>query len=415
MTLRVRGDFEVDVLLRALDAVARRQWILRTRFHAVDGGVRQEILDRVALPVRVIEAHDEAEVAETLRFERALPFDMATDLLWRGVVIRAGEEEHWLHFTIHHAITDGWSNGIFKAEIVDAYETLLHGGDVDSEPLPLQYADYAAWQQRTLDEERLGTLMKYWKSQLEGMPRFHSLPLDFPRPKELGRKGGAVPFELDPETFAALKAYCAQSGATLYMALIAAFSVLVARLGGKDDVVLGTPVANRPSPELERVIGFFVNTVVLRVGVDGRNSFDQVVEQVCGITLAAQQHQELPFERLVAELQPERNPAGHPLFQLCFVLNNTPGSNKAAIRIESVEADEHSAMFDLTLSLNELDDRLAGCFYFNSELFKKSSIEGLSAKFRKVLTAVARDPKARVETIEVVEKLALPAVRRVAR
>jgi len=415
MTLRVRGDFDVDVFLRALHVVARRQWSLRTRFVAVDGNVRQEIADTIVLPVRVIEASDAAEVAETLRFERSLPFDMATDLLWRGVIIRAGEEEHWLHFTTHHAITDGWSNGIFKAEIVDAYETLLHGGDVDAEPLPLQYADYAAWQQRTLDEERLGALMHYWKSQLEGMPKFHSLPLDFARPKELGRRGGAVQFSLDPETYAALKAYCAQSGVTMYMALIAAFSVLVARLGGKDDVVLGTPVANRPSQDLERVIGFFVNTVVLRVGVDGRSTFDQVAEQVRGITLAAQHHQELPFERLVAELQPDRDASGHPLFQLCFAFNNTPGSNRAAIQIDSVEAEEHSAMFDLTLSVNELEDRLAGAFYFNSELFKPSTIEGLSAKFCKVLTAVARDPKVRVETIEVVEKLALPSVKRVAR
>jgi amino acid adenylation domain-containing protein len=414
MTLEVGGDFDIDVFLRALAAVARRQWSLRTRFVAVDGGARQEIVDTIALPVRVIEASDAAEVAETLRFERALPFDMSTDLLWRGVIINAGQEQHWIHFTIHHAITDGWSNGIFKAELVEAYETLLGGGDVDMTPLPLQYADYAAWQQQTLGEERMHALMTYWKQQLDGMPKFHSLPLDFPRPKELGRKGGAVPFELGPETFAALKAYCAQSGSTLYMALIAAFSVLVARLGGKDDVVLGTPVANRPSPELERVIGFFVNTVVLRVGVDGHSSFDQVVEQVRATTLAAQQHQELPFERLVAELQPERNPAGHPLFQLCFALNNTPGSNRSAIQAADVE-EEHSAMFDLTLSLNELEDRLAGCFYFNAELFKKSSIEGLSAKLRKVLAAAVRDPKARVETIEIVEKLALPTIKRVAR
>ncbi|HEX9984875.1 MAG TPA: amino acid adenylation domain-containing protein [Thermoanaerobaculia bacterium] len=416
LTLRVRGEFSPEMFVQAIGIVAERQWSLRTRFRLVDGVVTQELVDHPELPVRISDLRGREAINEALRLERALPFDIAADLLWRAVVYRVDGQEHLISFTIHHAITDGWSTGILKAEIIEAYAALAEGREPLLEPLPLQYADYAAWQQQTFTEERLALLLQYWKQQLDGAPKQHALPLDFPRPKVLGQKGGAVPFELDAATFAQLQAFCAASGTTLYMALVAAFSTLISRVSGKDDVVIGTSMANRPAPELERLIGFFVNTVVLRVGVEGSSSYKGIVEQVRRVTLEASAHQELPFEQIVAELQPGRSSSGHPIFQIFFALNNTPGRpRQAAFQVESDQPEEHTSMFDLLLSMNQYDDRLAGCFYFNTELFRKETIEGFTGKFKKLLTAVSADPKTRVETVELVDKIALPTVKRVAR
>jgi amino acid adenylation domain-containing protein/non-ribosomal peptide synthase protein (TIGR01720 family) len=416
LTFRIRGEFNPETFVQALGVVAQRQWSLRTRFRLADGVVTQELVENPELPARISDLREREAIHEALRLERSLPFDMANDLLWRSVVYRVAEQEHLISFTIHHAITDGWSTGILKAEIMEVYAALAEGREPMLEALPLQYADYAAWQQQTFSEERLQLLLQYWKQQLGGAPKQHALPLDFPRPKVLGQKGGAVPFELDAATFEQLKAFCAASGSTLYMALVAAFSTLISRVSGKDDVVIGTSMANRPAPELERVIGFFVNTVVLRVGVDGGSSYKSVVEQVRRVSLEASEHQQLPFEQIVAELQPGRSSSGHPIFQIFFALNNTPGRpRQAGFQLESDQPEEHSSMFDLLLSMNELDDRLTGCFYFNTELFRKETIEGFTGKFKKLLSAVSADPKARVETVELVDKIALPTVKRVAR
>ncbi|HEX7154384.1 MAG TPA: amino acid adenylation domain-containing protein [Thermoanaerobaculia bacterium] len=418
MTFKVRGDFRPELFVDALRAVAKRQWSLRTRFRLVDGGVHQEIVPvDTALPVRICDEPNADAILEALRFERNLPFDIDGGLLWRGTVYRVSEAEHWLDLTFHHSITDGWSHNLFKREVVEAYAALARGEQPASEPLPLQYADYAAWQRRTLDEQRLAGLMKHWKTTLAGMPKQHALPLDFPRPAAFARKGGMVPFELDARTVAQLKTFCAQHGVTLYMALVAAFTALMARLSGKDDIVVGTPMANRPSPELEQIIGFFVNTVMLRVGVDGRSSFEKVVEHVRGVTLDAQQHQELPFEQLVAELQPERGSGHHPLFQLCFVLNNTPGRPRenAGFELELVTVDEHASMFDLMLQMNDLGDRLTGNFSYDAELFKRTTVESITQQFQKLVTAVMTDPTQRIEAVELTEKLALPTIKRVRR
>ncbi|MCU1347300.1 MAG: Amino acid adenylation, partial [Acidobacteria bacterium] len=417
MTLKVRGDFRPDLFIEALRAVAARQWSLRTRFRVVDDGVRQEIVENAELPVRIVDEGDTDVILDALRFERKLPFDIAGGLLWRGTVYCVSAVEHWLDLTFHHTITDGWSHNLFKREVVEAYAALARGEEPSFEPMPLQYADYAAWQRHTFDEDRLGGLLAHWKTTLDGLPKQHALPLDFPRPAAFGRKGGIVPFELDTTTTEQLKAFCAQSGVTLYMALVAAFSALVSRLSGRDDVVIGTPMANRPSAELERVIGFFVNTVVLRVGIDGRSGFERLAEHVRAVTLDAQQHQDLPFEQLVAELQPERGSGHHPLFQLCFVLHNTPGraTESGGFALEHVDVDEHASMFDLMLQLTDHGDRLTGNFSFDSELFRQVSVEGFAAKFRKLVTAVSRDPKQRLEAIELDEKLALPSIKRVRR
>jgi hypothetical protein len=417
MTFKVHGGFRPELFVEALRAVAARQWSLRTRFRLEDGNVRQEITAGSELPVRVCTQADTEVIREELRFERNLPFAIDGGLLWRATVYCVSESEHWIDLTFHHSITDGWSHNLFKREVVEAYDALARGAEPSFAPMPLQYADYAAWQRRTLDEPRLAGLMRHWKTTLSGMPKQHSLPLDFPRPAVFARKGGMVPFELDAATVAALKAFCTRHGVTLYMALVAAFSTLVARLSGKDDIVIGTPMANRPSPELEGIIGFFVNTVMLRVGVDGRSSFDQVVEHVRGVTLDAQQHQELPFEQLVAELQPERSSGHHPLFQLCFVLNNTPGrpTENAGFAMEMVDVDNHASLFDLMLQMNDLGDRLTGNFSFDAELFKRTTVESITTQFQKLLTTVTTNPTQRIESLELTEKLALPTIKRVRR
>ncbi len=276
-------------------------------------------------------------------------------------------------------------------------------------PLPLQYADYAGWQQQTYSEERLELLLQYWKQQLDGAPKQHALPLDFPRPKVLGQKGGAVPFELDAATFEQLEAFCAASGSTLYMALVAAFSTLISRVSGKDDVVIGTSMANRPAPELERVIGFLRE----HGGPAHRHRRQQQLQESGGAGAPCHPRSlrapGAAIRAARAELQPGRSSSGHPIFQIFFALNNTPGRpRQSGFQLEGDQPEEHSSMFDLMLSIERARRPPDGCFYFNTELFRQETIEGFAGQFRKLLSAVSADPKVSVEAVEHVDKIACP-------
>ncbi|HEX7240318.1 MAG TPA: condensation domain-containing protein, partial [Longimicrobiaceae bacterium] len=316
--LRLRGALEPALLERALAVVVRRHEALRTVFAAVDGEPAQTALEAVpaAVPVADLRGLPDAG-AEALRRaeEEALrPFDLAAGPLLRSMLLRLADDEWALLFTLHHAVGDGWSMELLVREVSEAYGALMEGREPRLPHLPVQYADYAVWQRSWLTGEVLERQLGWWRERLAGAPPLLELPTDRPRPTVQGPRGGSVPLVLAPDVAAALRALARREGATPFMALLAAWQLLLGRYAGQDDVVVGTPVAGRTRVETEPLIGFFVNTLALRGDLSGGPGFREVLGRAREATLGAFGHQDVPFERLVEELAPERSLAHSPLF-----------------------------------------------------------------------------------------------------
>src|SRR6185295_19123442 len=272
-----------------------------------------------------------------------------------ATLLRLGAEEHVLLFTMHHIVSDGWSMGLLVREVAALYKAYLSGEESPLEELAVQYADYAVWQREWLAGEVLEGQLEYWRRQLAGAPAVLELPTDRPRPRVQSYRGATSEFRLGAELTAGLKELLRRSGVTLFMTLLAGFEVLLWRLSGQEDICVGTAIANRTRRETEGVIGFFVNTLVLRVGVSGELSFRELLGRVREVCLGAYGHQEVPFERLVEELRPERSLSHSPLFQVAFGLDNAPRAELQlpGLRLSGMELEDEVVRFDLTLWVNE--------------------------------------------------------------
>ncbi|HET7460190.1 MAG TPA: amino acid adenylation domain-containing protein, partial [Longimicrobium sp.] len=357
---RLRGELDRAALRRALDRIVARHEALRTVFAEVDGAPVQRIAPAEESPFALAE-HDlrgGADAAAQLRLlmadEARAPFDLARGPLIRGRLVRLGDDDHVLLITMHHIVSDGWSMGVFTRELSALY-TAFQAGEPDSlPPLAIQYADYAVWQRTWVEGEVLKAQAEYWKETLSGAPGVLELPADHARPPRQDFAGGAVPIGLDPELTAGLKALGQRHGTTLFMTLLAGWAAVLSRLSGQDDVVVGTPTANRGRSEIEGLIGFFVNTLALRVELAGAPSVAALLARVKERSLGAQQNQDIPFEKVVELLQPVRSLSHTPLFQVMFAwqdaarerlelpglaLGHLPGAERTA------------AKFDLLLSL----------------------------------------------------------------
>src|SRR5262249_26580477 len=282
------------------------------------------------------EEEQRARVMAELRREWEEPFDLERGPVLRVRLLKLGEREHILLRTMHHIVSDGWSQGVFNHEFSVLYEAYREGRENPLRPLGVQYADFAMWQRGWLDEERLGGGIDYWKRQLAGIPVRLELPTDRPRPSVQTFGAEACYVRLTGEQAAGLKRRSQENYTTLYMTLLAGFGVLMSRYSGQDDIVVGTPIANRQEAQLEEMIGFFVNTLVMRVRVEREMSFSELLEEVRRAALEAYQHQDVPFERLVEELSPPRSLNTPPLFQVLFVLQNAPQVEQ---RMEGVEKE----------------------------------------------------------------------------
>jgi hypothetical protein len=278
------------------------------------------------------EADREAAVRRRAGEEARRPFDLAAGPLFRAALLRLGAEEHVLLLSMHHIVSDGWSMGVLYRELSALYEAYREGGESPLPELPVQYADYAVWQREQLEGEVLDRQLSYWRERLAGAPELLELPTDRPRPPVQTYRGATVPVELSPELLERLQALGRSEGATLYMTLLGAFQVLLSKYSGSEDVVVGSPIAGRTRKEVEELIGFFVNTLVLRTDLSGDPSFREVLRRAREVTLGAYEHQEVPFERLVAELQPERSLSHSPLFQVMFTLQTAGGGASAPFR-----------------------------------------------------------------------------------
>lgn len=400
--LRLIGALDADALEGALNDIVARHEVLRTTFDTLNGETVQRIVPEAKVPFLVQDLSSleteqgQAEARRLAAAEGARPFDLRTAPLLRAQLLLLQPREHWLVLTLHHIAADGWSIGIVLRELATFYHARCHAQEPALPALPIQYADFAVWQrarqQGALHERQLA----YWRAQLNDMPALLDVPTDHPRPAVQSYRGDRFAFEIDETLTAALHTLSHSAQATLFMTLSSAFALLLARYSRQNDVCIGTPVANRLRHEVENLIGFFVNTLVLRFKLNGAQPFSRLLQQTRETALAAYTHQDLPFEQLVQALQPERHLSHAPLFQVMFVLQNTPAMPLALqdLQAEPLQIEAPCiAKFDLTLSMTEQDQRLQAVFEFNADLFERDTIMRMSRHFRHLLEAIVAQPE----------------------
>ncbi len=399
--VRITGVLDRQALERGFQEIVRRHEAVRTSFPALDGlpvqrvsGGSEICLERIDLG-SVPEHEREAEARRLALLERQTPFDLAAGPLVRAKLIRLGDRDHAVLLTMHHIVTDGWSMRVAAGELAALYDAYTRG---DPSPLPeptLQYADYAAWQNQRLQGARLEELLSFWRSDLEGLEPLR-LPTDRPRPAVRTPRGGLRFFTLDRELSGSLRALARASGATLFMALLAAFQSLLARYSGQRDIAVGVPVANRNRPELEPMVGYFMNMIVLRTTLADNPTFRTLLSKVRAHAIRAFEHQELPFDRLVELLQPPRDPSRSPFFDVMFVLQNNrmPDVTRQDLTLAFLtdESGSGTAKFDLTLAAVDDDETISGSLEFNADLFDAATIERMLGHFQALIRGAVANP-----------------------
>ncbi|HEU0299791.1 MAG TPA: amino acid adenylation domain-containing protein, partial [Longimicrobium sp.] len=399
--LRLAGELDVAALERALGEIVRRHAALRTTFAAADPEPLQVISPAAELALEVEPVAGEDALMARLRDEAARPFDLARGPLFRARLFRAAEREHVLLLTLHHAVSDGWSLGVLYRELAALYDAFRHGEPSPLAELPVQYADYAAWQRGRLADGEMERQLAWWTERLAGAPELLELPTDRPRSAVRAHRGALLRAELAPGAVAAVQAAAAETDATPFMVLLAAYAVLLGRYAGQDDVVVGSPIAGRTHEELEGLIGFFVNTLPLRTDLSGDPTFRELVGRVREATLGAFAHQEVPFERLVDELNPERGLGWSPVFQASFAYQNFA---RQELRIPGVQAapvdvQQHVARWDLNLALVERTDGVAAVLEYDADLFDAATAGRLLAHFARVVDEAAAHPERRLSEL----------------
>jgi amino acid adenylation domain-containing protein len=402
--LRLAGPLDAEALRRAIGALVERHEPLRTVFSVADGEPVQSVAPAAPVALEAEPVADAAEARRVARDEALRPFDLARGPLFRARLLRIAPDEHVLLVTVHHAVSDGWSLDVLFRELGTAYAAFAEGRGPALPPLPVQYADFAAWQRGRLQGDVLEAQLAYWRGALAGAPPAIELPADRPRPPAQRFEGAIHEFTLPATVAQGVRALARKEGATVFMTLLAAFNVLLARWSGQDDVVVGSPMAGRTRPELEGLVGLFVNTLPLRADLSGDPSFREMVGRVRAATLGAYAHQELPFERLVDALKAERDPSRNPVFQVTFVLQNEPRVFEfAGVQVSPLEVESGTAKFDLTLAVQERPDGLACAWEYSTELFDAATIARLTGHLSRLLASAVADPGRRVSALELLD------------
>ncbi|SDE77108.1 amino acid adenylation domain-containing protein [Myxococcus virescens] len=406
--LRLSGTLDVDALQRAANALVERHESLRTTFQAQGGEPRQVIHPPRALPLKVVDlsglqgrAYRESEALKLATLDAQQPFDLSTGPLLRVTLLTLTPTEHVLVLCMHHIISDGWSMGVLVREVAAFYDAFLRGQPASLPELPVQFADYAVWQRGWMQGETLKQHLGWWKEQLAGAPHALDVPTDKPRPAVVTHQGAGVQVQLPFALSQALDALAQKEGVTPFMLLLAAFQALLCRHSGQDDVLVGSPIAGRRQAESEPLIGFFVNTLVLRARISPETTFRQLLAQVRDTTLGAFEHQDVPFERLVEELQPSRDLSRTPLFQAIFALQNAPGSELALqeLSLRELEPTHGVSRFELELALARLPEGYQGALIYSTELFEPATAEQLVEHLRLLLEGAVASPDDPVSTL----------------
>lgn len=407
--LRLSGTLDIAVLEKTLNEIVRRHEVLRTNFRLSDEQPVQVIADELCLKLKVLDARRqpsaqrEIEVQRLISEEARRPFDLADGPLLRACLIQLGEQEHVLSLTVHHIISDGWSIGVLADEVAVLYRAFTDGQHSPLSELPIQYADFAVWQRQWLQTEVITRQLDYWKSQLASLPLL-KLPVSKVQSGAPSYRGGISYFLLDQNLSEDLKALSRREGVTLFMTLLAAFQILLHRHSRQEDIVIGTDAANRFPVETERLIGFFVNQLVLRTSLSHNPTFRELVRRVQGVTLDAYEHQDVPFDKLVETLRPDRSISRTPFFQAKLVLQNSPIEplTLPGLRIQQLNLEQgtQTAKFDLLLTFVETEQGLSASVEYSTDLFDAVAIERLSQRFTSLLQEVVARPDARLSEFE---------------
>ena len=405
--LKLHGKLNIVALEQSLNKIIARHEVLRTNFRTINEQPVQVIADSLTINVPVVDLTElpesEREIAcqKLATIEATRPFDLANSPLIRACVVKLKEAEYAFVLTVHHIIVDSWSAGILMRELATIYSALCHNIFPELPELPIQYADFAIWQRQWLQAEVLQTQLDYWKQQLKNAPALLELPTDRPRPAIQTYQGAVQYVELSNQLSKSLANFSKQEGATLFMTLFTAYVILLYRYTGSDDIVVGTPIANRDRLEIEGLIGFFVNTLVLRTDLSGNPSFKELLNRVRQLTLEAYTHPDLPFEELVKALQPQRDLSYTPLFQVLFALQNTPISEVEfpGLTISSLPTQSPTAKFDLILSIHNTANGLVGMWEYNTDLFDHSTIERMIGHFVTLLEGIVANPQQQISQL----------------
>ena len=400
--VRLTGALNIEALSHALNEVVRRHESLRTTFAVVGGQPVQVIAEPAAveLPVVDLSMLDDEEREERARAlsaeESVRPFDLGAGPLLRVRLVQMGDESHMLMLTLHHIIADGWSMQVLVAELTTLYAAFSQGRPSPLAELPVQYADYAAWQRRLLQGELLESQLAYWRAQLAGAPPALELPTDRARPRRLSARGAKENFQIPAGLTAELKALGRHEGTTLFMTLLAAFQTLLHRCSGQDDIVVGVPVAGRRQLETEALVGLFVNTLALRTDLSGDPIFNALLRRVREATLAAYAHQDVPFERVVEELRPVRSLGRAPLYQVLFTLQNerafVDAGSGSGLAFTPLGLDSDTTKYELALYAEERGGELFCSLVYSTELFEPATARRLAAQYLTLLEGVAEGP-----------------------
>jgi amino acid adenylation domain-containing protein len=405
---RLTGALNSGALDQSLRQLVARHETLRTHFATLDGCPIQIVTPNCNVTIKTVEVESptlmgrQQELQRLVREEASTPFDLASAPLLRAKLIRCSEDDHVLLLSVHQIVADGWSMQILLQDLWTIYNALAAGIRPLLPDLQVQYADFARWQRSWLQSGgKIEKQLAYWKEQLhDPLPRLE-IRSDVPRPDRQTFRGAKTPIEISQHVTRALKELCRGEGISLFMILVAAFQALLHRYTGQEDVVLGVPIANRNSPEVEEVVGLFVNTLVLRTDFSKSVTFRELLSTVRDVCIGAYTRQDVPFERIVEELQPLRDPARNPLFQVMFILQNVPARtvDVADLTVNPIIIDTQSSKFDLTLALVEQEQKLIGSFEYNTDLFNRETIERMANHFQSLLESIITTPDQWISTL----------------
>ncbi len=404
---RLTGTLDVEALRLAFNTIVARHEALRTTFVSVDDSPVQVIAPTLALPLTLIDlsalpaAERDATAQRQIREEAHVPFDLTRGPLLRTTLVRLGPMEHLLVLTVHHIVSDGWSMGVLLRELTTLYGAFSRGEPSTLPELPIQYADYALWQREWLRGAVLDQELGYWRRQLQDAPAAIDLPTDYPRPAVQDLRGGKSSLALSPELAEGLKALSRQEGASLFMTLLAGFNVLLGLHGGQDDLVIGVPVAGRNRVETEGLIGFFLNSLALRTRLAGNPTFRELLSQVRQVALGAYAHQDFPFEKLVEELQPERDLSRTPIFQVFFNMENAATSRLdwPGLRAERLPRSTEGAKFDLSMYTKDGPTGIGCTLAHSTGLFDPSTAASFLERYQTLLKGIIADPDRRLSAL----------------
>jgi len=406
--LRLKGNLNVEALERAIRMIISRHESLRTTFKHEKGEAYQQIEEEFSfnLPIEDLsdlpESEREAKALQIARSEAAAPFNLETGPLFRVKLLKMDENEHIILFTMHHIISDGWSMGVLVNEFTSVYDKLVKGESVELPEPPIQYSDYAVWQREWLKDEALKDLINFWEQELGKNPPPLELPTDKPRPAMQTFNGKTLQMQLPKNLSEQLAAFSQKEGVTLFMTLLAAFQTLLHRYTGQNQILVGSPIANRPYTELESLIGFFVNTLIFKADFSQSEDFRSLLKQVRERTLKAYAHQALPFEHLVDALQPERDMSHSPLFQVAFILQNVPFEKLELtdLSVSPLSVENTTSKYDLTVNAVETPEGLILYFEYNTDLFEEETVRRWQKHFRILLEKILQKPKTNIHQID---------------